>query len=166
MMILTAKNLLRLIAIIFLPLTHTFAADNPVYYNEKGAIGGADTVAYFSLAAGEKPIMGSDEFAHIWQGAKWKFSSAENRDKFIANPAKYAPQYGGYCAYAVALGKTASIKPKYWAIVNEKLYLNYNWLVYHKWKHSKDDYIVKADQNWPNALKTCEKKNKCRPQQK
>ncbi len=68
-------------------------AVTPVYQTDEGAIGGYDTVAYFTVG---KPVKGSKEFTHQWNGASWLFSSAGNRDLFKAAPEKYAPQYGGY----------------------------------------------------------------------
>jgi YHS domain-containing protein len=72
------------------------------------------------------PVKGSAQFSYEWQGATWLFSSAENRDRFNAEPDRYAPQYGGFCAYAVSKGRTASIDPEAWKIVDGKLYLNYS----------------------------------------
>ena len=110
-----------------------YAADTDIYsHKKKGAIKGTDTVAYFSLQAGDDAVKGSDEFIHQWQGATWKFATAENRDKFIANPESYAPQYGGYGAYAVSYGFTKPINPNKWKIVDGKLYLNLNGTAYRR----------------------------------
>ncbi len=87
------------------------------------AIKGYDAVAYFRQGA---PVKGSPAFKQQWMGATWLFSSAEIRDLFAADPDKYAPRYGGYCAYAVSEGHTASIDPEAWKIVDGKLYLNYS----------------------------------------
>jgi YHS domain-containing protein len=87
------------------------------------AIEGVDPVAYFTQG---KPVEGKSEFAHDWMDATWYFASAENRDLFAADPEKYAPEYGGYCAWAVANGYTAKIDPEAWTIVDDKLYLNYS----------------------------------------
>jgi YHS domain-containing protein len=75
------------------------------------AIEGTDPVAYFEDG---EPALGSSEFEHEWLGATWRFASAENRDRFAAEPEKYAPQYGGYCAWAVSQGYTAKIDPAAW----------------------------------------------------
>jgi hypothetical protein len=85
--------------------------------------------------------------------ATWLFSSAENRDRFAADPQKYAPQYGGYCSYAVSQGHTASIDPEAWRVVDGKLYLNYSKGVQKKWEMDTTGYIQKADQNWPGLHK-------------
>ena len=125
-------------------------AVDPVNTNSKGlALKGYDTVAYFT--AGE-PTVGIEQHEHDWQGAKWRFSSEANLEKFKADPGKYAPQYGGYCAYAVSKGKTAGISPKAWTIVDDKLYVNHPWAK-GKFKRDVEGNIAKADANWPNIPK-------------
>jgi YHS domain-containing protein len=121
----------------------------PVYSDNAGAIRGYDPVAYFTDA---NPVEGSDKFTHTWKGATWRFASAENRDRFVAAPEKYAPQYGGYCAYGVAGGYTVSIDPAAWSVVDGKLYLNYSRGVQSDWNKDIPGYIRKADANWPKAL--------------
>lgn len=116
----------------------------------KTAIHGYDPVAYFTDG---KPVEGKGELEFEWKAAKWRFASAEHRDAFKNAPEKYAPQYGGYCAYAVAQGHLADIDPKAWSIVNGKLYLNYDLDVQTKWKADIPGYITKADKNWPGVLK-------------
>jgi YHS domain-containing protein len=130
--------------------TNIFAA-KPVYSGGKAraAIRGYDPVAYFTQ---NQPVEGKQEFLLRHKGAKWLFSSQENLDAFKANPEKYMPQYGGYCAYAVSTGSTASIKPEYFTIHNQKLYLNYSKSVNKKWLKKKDSYIKKADSIWPKLL--------------
>ena len=81
------------------------------------AIEGYDPVAYFTEG---HPVEGESGFAHDWMDATWYFASAENRDQFAADPDRYAPQYGGYCAWAVARGYTAKIDPEAWKIVDGK----------------------------------------------
>jgi len=137
------------------------AADPPIFSNKHGAIRGADPVAYYSLESGTRAVMGTDEFTYEWMGATWKFSNAENRDLFIADPEKYAPEYGGYCAFAVSHNFTKSIKPNEWEIVDGKLYLNYNRTAHKKWARDKSASIVRGDENWPTVLKSCEKHNNC-----
>lgn len=128
--------------------TAAFALD-PVFKDGKGlAIRGADPVAYFTDKAYRK---GSPEFTHRWKGAVWQFTSAEHRDAFVAAPAKYAPQYGGYCAYAVSQGRTATIDPNAWTVVGDKLYLNYSKDIEKKWRANRDAYIRQADANWPKV---------------
>jgi YHS domain-containing protein len=113
------------------------------------AIKGYDTVAYFTES---KPVKGKPQFSIEYNQATWLFSSQLNLDIFNANPEKYAPQYGGYCAYAVSQGSTAPIKPELFTIHNGKLYLNYNESINQKWSKNKDGFIVDADENWPELL--------------
>jgi YHS domain-containing protein len=113
------------------------------------AVGGYDPVAYFKV---NKPVQGKAEFATEYKGATWRFSSAENLAAFKANPGAYAPQYGGYCAWAVSQGYTASGDPQFWKIVNGKLYLNYDRDVQTKWEKDIPGFIAKADKNWPGVL--------------
>ncbi|MEL6477374.1 MAG: YHS domain-containing (seleno)protein [Pseudomonadota bacterium] len=126
------------------------ASEAPVYQTFLGtAIDGTDPVAYFKEG---RPVEGSSDFTHEWNGATWRFASAENRDLFAADPVAYAPQYGGYCAWAVAKGSTASTDPDNWAIVDGKLYLNYNDAVQAKWDKDRPGNIAKANDNWPEVL--------------
>jgi hypothetical protein len=110
------------------------------------AIEGTDPVAYFSAG---RPTPGSSDFEHEWMGATWRFVSAENRDRFAADPEQYAPQYGGYCAWAVSQGYTAKIDPEAWRIVDGRLYLNYSPAVQSQWQSDVPGNIAKADANWP-----------------
>ena len=113
------------------------------------AIDGYDPVAYF---ADGKPIPGKKEFQTTWNGATWRFASAGHRDLFAKDPTKYAPQYGGYCAWAVAQNDTAGIDPKAWTIVEDRLYLNYSFDIQKKWSADIPGNIKKADANWPRLL--------------
>ena len=115
------------------------------------AIRGTDPVAYFTEG---KPMPGLDNFTKQWQGAKWKFSSQKHLDLFVANPEKYAPQYGGYCAYGVAVDNLVKIEPKNWAIKNDKLYLNYNDDFQTKWEKDIPGFIKKADEKFKGLLKS------------
>ena len=110
------------------------------------AVEGYDVVAYFTEG---RPVKGSREHSYEWKGATWRFSSAKHRDLFAANPAKYAPQYGGYCAYAVAQGATAGIDPEAWTIHQGKLYLNLDKNIQARWLEDVTGYVAKADANWP-----------------
>ena len=121
----------------------------PVYSDASGAIRGYDPVAYFTEG---RPLKGSKEFTHRWNGAEWRFASAENRARFAAAPEKYAPQYGGYCAFGVAGGYAVKIEPDAWSVVDGKLYLNYDRSVQASWKKDVPGYIRKADANWPAVL--------------
>ncbi len=132
--------------------TLAFAAKAKIYSNSATgiAINGYDPVAYFTES---KPVEGNAEFSALWNGAKWHFSSDANRKKFLAMPKKYAPQYGGYCAFAVSYGSTATTVPEAWSIVDGKLYLNYSLGVRSRWRTDIPGYIKKADKNWPGVLK-------------
>ena len=113
------------------------------------AVGGFDPVAYFTDG---KPVAGKAEITLQHEGATWRFASEANRDAFKADPAKYAPQYGGYCAYAVAHGSTAKGDPNAWTVANGKLYLNYNKGIQKDWDKGKAGFIAKADAKWPSVL--------------
>jgi hypothetical protein len=110
------------------------------------ALKGYDAVAYFTDG---KAVAGSRNFTHQWHGVEWRFASAANRDAFAAEPAKYAPQYGGFCAWAVANGYTAEIDPTAFKVVENRLYLNYSKSVQRDWEKDVPGNISKADGNWP-----------------
>ncbi|MFT5355599.1 MAG: YHS domain-containing protein [Polyangiales bacterium] len=109
------------------------------------AIGGYDVVAYFT---NRQPTRGLEEFRHSYAGATWLFTSAENRDQFAARPQRYAPQYGGYCAYAMAQGRRVRIDPRAWSIVRGKLYLNYSLQIRTTWSEDRAQHIESANENW------------------
>lgn len=114
------------------------------------AIKGYDPVAFHRE---RKPVKGSGELEFKWKDARWRFASAENRDLFAADPNRYAPRYGGYCAWAVSEGYTASVDPKNaWSIVDGSLYLNYNAEIKQRWEKDIPGHIKKADANWPGVL--------------
>lgn len=129
-----------------------FAKANPVNVTFFGnvAIDGYDTVAYFE---GGRPVQGSSKFQIEWQGAKWRFTSAEHRDRFQQEPEKYAPRYGGYCAYQVAMGELVGADAEIWRIEDGKLYLFYNDEARGKWLKDIPGFIAKAEKNWPELLK-------------
>lgn len=114
------------------------------------AINGYDPVAYFTVG---KPVKGQDGLATEWMGAKWKFSSQANLDLFKANPEKYAPQYGGYCAYGVTQGALVKIEPDQFTVRDGKLYLNYDADVQAKWLKDPVGYIKDADTKFSSLLK-------------
>ena len=97
-------------------------------------------------------MKGAKEFTHEYNGAEWRFSSAENLATFKADPTAYAPQYGGYCAWAVSQGYTARGNPNNWRIVDNKLYLNYNDKVQADWLKDIPGFIALANGNWPSVL--------------
>jgi YHS domain-containing protein len=113
------------------------------------AIEGYDPVAYFTQS---KAVKGKKSIAHEWKGATWLFASEENKAKFVAEPEKYAPRYGGYCAYAVSQGSTAGIDPEAFTVVDGKLYLNYSQKIQQQWEDDREKYIRDADTNWPGIL--------------
>jgi YHS domain-containing protein len=113
------------------------------------AILGYDPVAYFTE---KKPVMGQDSLQHEWMGAKWKFSSQSHLDLFKAAPEKYAPQYGGYCAYGVAKGNLVSIEPDKFRVEGGKLYLNYNAEVQALWLKDPAGFIKQADAGFAALL--------------
>lgn len=109
------------------------------------AIGGYDTVAYFTDA---KAVKGSDEFSYVWLGATWHFASAKHRDLFVSDPVKYAPQYGGYCSDAMVDGIAANTNPEAWRIVAGKLYLNASKVGLLEWESNAAEEIERADSQW------------------
>jgi len=117
-------------------------AKDVVFSNRKGAIRGYDSVAYFTEG---KPVKGSKEFTYEWHGAKWRFSSQENLDLFKGDPDKYAPQYGGYCAYGLSKNSLVKINPDAWTIHEGKLYLNYSKSVRNAWNENRNGFINSAD---------------------
>ena len=114
------------------------------------AINGYDTVAYFT---DKKAVKGSDAHAFSWNGANWKFASKEHLDLFKASPEKYAPQYGGYCAYGVSQGYLVSIEPEQFTVLDGKLYLNYDAGVQKKWTKDIKGYNQVADGKISDLLK-------------
>jgi YHS domain-containing protein len=142
----TTRRFLLAFGIALLPALAGSPAD-PVNKNGSGvAIKGYDPVAYFTDS---KPVKGSPNFTHQWNGATWQFASAEHRDEFAKSPEKYAPQYGGYCAYGVSQKHTAPIDPEAWTVLDGKLYLNYSQGVKKTWSQDIPKYLQEADKNWP-----------------
>jgi YHS domain-containing protein len=111
--------------------------------------GGYDVVAYRTENAA-KP--GNEAIAADFEGVRYRFINEANRAMFTADPAKYVPAYGGYCAYAVSQGYTAKIDPEAFTVVEGKLYLNYSKGVQSKWQQDTAGYIASADANWPKVL--------------
>ncbi len=113
------------------------------------AIKGYDPVAYFTVGS---PTKGIDRFAHRWSDATWYFASAKNKALFVRSPEKYAPQFGGYCAWAVSHGYTADVDPEAFRIVDGKLYLIYSTAVERRWEQDIPGNIARAQGNWPAVL--------------
>jgi len=143
----------RLITVVILglvagPLAAPAAwADGFVNVDESGvAIRGYDPVAYFAGA----PAMGDPQYTAEWQDAEWRFASAANRDAFVASPEKYAPQYGGWCAYGAAKGYAADTDPETaWSVHDGKLYLNWDTGVKQTWSEDIPGYLAKSEAKWP-----------------
>jgi hypothetical protein len=130
-------------------LVSSASAAEPIYTKDGLALSGYDAVAYFTQS---KAVKGEPEFEHEWEGVRWRFASAANREAFALSPAKYAPQYGGYCAYAVSRDYTYATDPEAWKVVDGKLYLNYDKKVRTLWEKELPEAISRADRNWPAVL--------------
>lgn len=115
------------------------------------AIKGYDPVAYFTKSA---PVLGNQAFAAEYEGQRYLFASAVNRDVFMKEPDKYAPQYGGFCAYGATRGYKAAVDPAAFTVREGKLYLNYSAKVQSLWEKDIPGYIKRADEKWPETRKT------------
>lgn len=135
-----------LLSTIALPMIPATAMAQRVFAENGVAIRGFDPVAYFTEG---QPVRGTADHAADWGGVTWHFASSGNRDAFLENPGAYAPQYGGYCAWAVAEGYTAPIDPQAWAIVDGRLYLNFSRRIQRRWERDIPGNISRADANWP-----------------
>jgi|TARA_B100001063_G_scaffold140971_1_gene131696 YHS domain-containing protein len=144
------RKLLTMVLLLVSP--YVFAADEIYtgFFSSK-ALDGYDTVAYFTSG---KPVEGSQKFSTEYKGADWYFSSEKNLTLFVNNPEKYAPQYGGYCAWAVsAKSDFAPGDPHQWTIVDNKLYLNYDQEIKQRWEQDQAQHIQQADKVWPKLIK-------------
>jgi hypothetical protein len=129
-------------------LTVRGQSDRTINSKDGVAIQGYDAVAYFSGSA----VKGSSAFTHTWQGVRWQFASAANRDAFAAEPERYTPAFGGYCAYGVSRGYAVDVDPTAFAVVDGMLYLNYSKSVQRTWNQDRPGYIEKARREWPAVL--------------
>ncbi len=156
MLIARRNSRLKAALLIALPLAFAAAAlpaaappahadEVTTYVKDGAAIGGTDPVAYFTDG---KPVAGSDKFTATHDGVTWKFSSAEHRDMFKAEPEKYAPAYGGYCATGASFGYKIPIDPTTWDIHNGKLYLNAGPAPHKRYLSDVKGTIERADKNW------------------
>lgn len=144
------KNIMALMLLIVSQFGYAADAISTGFLSNK-AVSGYDTVAYFTQG---EPVKGSSKFQTVYMDADWYFSTQEHLDMFNTEPEKYAPQYGGYCAWAVsAQNSFAPSDPTKWAIVEGKLYLNYDQSVKDKWDADRTLHIKQADQNWPALIK-------------
>ncbi len=119
------------------------------YVDDGKAVSGYDTVSYFKAGTPER---GLPDIALMWKGAMWQFASEENRDRFERNPRAYAPQFGGYCAYAMAKGHLSSTDPQAWQIVDGRLYLTHSETIERIWERDVTNYIREAEAHWPAVL--------------
>ena len=126
------------------------AAPDAVYTDWRNNIAadGYDVVTFFS----GKPQQGKVEFSTRYEGADWFFFSQANKDLFLTNPDLFAPQYGGYCAWAVAKGKLAPGNPDDWFVEDGRLYFNYNARIKRRWEKKRASYIRSADIRWPDLI--------------
>jgi YHS domain. len=140
------KREILLTVFFIVSMASVYAQKAEVFNASEKAIRGYDPVAYFTEG---KSVKGNDNLTFHWKDANWYFSSTQNLNSFTKNPEKYAPQYGGYCAYGMSEGHKAPTDPDAWTIVDGKLYLNYSKDVRTKWRESEKERIDKADKNWP-----------------
>ena len=140
-----------LAATVLLPLSQAKAVDEH-FIDTSAVVGGYDVVAYHTVGA---PTKGSADFSSTYQGATWHFSSAENQALFDADPAKYSPAYGGWCAAGASKGKKVPTKADLWAIVDGQLYLNSSPKAHNKLFLAKTDEVInKGDGNWKQIFAT------------
>jgi YHS domain-containing protein len=135
------------ISYLFLLLVALPGMSQPIFQTNGVAIRGYDPVAYF---LDNIPTEGLAEYSTTWQGVEWRFKSKENLDLFTGNPEKYAPQFGGFCAYGVSDNHKSPTDPSAFTVVNEKLYLNYSPKVKQLWSKDREMHIRRAETNWPS----------------
>lgn len=124
----------------------TFAQKSEIFAPKGKAIKGYDVVAFFKDA---RPVEGADSLKYHYKGADWLFASRANLETFKAAPEMYVPQYGGYCAYGTSQGHKAPTEAETWTITDNKLYFNYNMKVKNNWSEKREEFIQKADVQWP-----------------
>jgi hypothetical protein len=147
------SNCFRISLMVLAGLSMMVVAAQAQTFNSAGGLGakGYDVVAYFTDG---KATKGSPQFTHEHGGVTWRFASTEHRDLFKADPARYAPQYAGYCAYGVAVGGLYDVEPDTsWTVADGKLYLNKNPGVKQTWLKDIPGYVSKADAAWPKLKK-------------
>ncbi len=123
-------------------------ANEPINADDGIAIHGYDPVAYFTEG---QPTAGSERYSYDWSGATWYFASAENLELFEGDPERYAPAYGGYCAWAVGRGTVADIDPDQWIIEDGRLFLNFSGWTQFRFENNLGRNISSADENWPSV---------------
>ena len=143
------NGLLAFTLTLAITLASSHAGSPPVFSDDRGAIRGYDPVSYFSS---DKPVMGLPELSYEWNGTTWHFSSSGNLEMFREDPEAYAPQYGGYCAWAASRGYVAPTDPTAWTVHEGKLYLNYSHRVHRRWSRDIAGNVSKGNMNWPGIL--------------
>jgi YHS domain-containing protein len=138
------------LALFGLLLATRLAVAGAFFEKDGVALGGYDPVAYFEL---QQPTRGVPEHNHTYKGSKFLFASAKNQEKFVDDPEKYAPQYGGFCALGTANGYKVRTEPDAFKVVDGKLYFNYNRKVLQLWTQDQPGYIARANRNWPEVSK-------------
>jgi len=144
----TRRTLLLAAPALLLP-ARAWAAEPPIYAENGVAIDGTDPTSYFTDGA---PVAGTPAIAASWQGADWHFATEASRARFVADPEAFAPQFGGYCAWAVAQGYVAPTVPEAWKIVDGALYLNFSRRIQRRWQRDIPGNIARGHANWPAAL--------------
>ena len=134
-------------AVLAIALTTALAAERVNADRTGLAVKGYDVVAYF---VDGRPVAGLPAFEHELDGVRYRFASAANRDRFVQEPRRYLPQYGGFCAWAVSRGYTADTDPLAWRIVDGRLFLNYDRSVQRTWEGDVRGNVAKGDANWPS----------------
>jgi YHS domain-containing protein len=142
------KRFLIIAALALVTAIQVHAQQSEIFAPGGKAIKGYDPVAFFKES---KPVKGSDKFQYKWKDATWFFSTSENLEAFKANPEKFAPQYGGYCAYGTSQGHKAPTQTDTWTVANDKLYFNYNDKVKEIWTKDQANLIKTADEKWPEV---------------
>jgi hypothetical protein len=148
----TRRHLLISLAVVPLTMAQTgraIAAEPRVFQSRAGTINGIDPVAYFE---GNGPVAGSQDITFDWDGATWLFSSSANRDAFAAEPDRFAPAFGGYCAYAASRGYLAPTIPEAWSIHEGRLFLNASLRARELWMAELPGVITLGEVNWPAIL--------------
>jgi len=140
------KRTILITAIAFLSILSVKAQKSEVFAPGGKAIKGYDAVAFFTQA---KPVKGTDSLSYQWKEATWLFATRADMEAFKTNPEKYAPQYGGYCAYGLSQGHKAPTETDTWSVLNDKLYFNYNLKVKEMWSKDQQNFIKAADEKWP-----------------
>jgi len=145
----TRRALLAALPALLLTARAGRAGTAPVYSEGGVALGGTDPTSYFTEG---RPVPGDPAITARWRGATWRFATEAGRARFLQEPERYAPQFGGWCAWAVAEGYTAPTDPQAWRIEEGRLYLNYSRRVQRRWERDVPGNIARGRANWPSVL--------------